>query len=202
MARVNSPIPVRKLAAASDVYARGFHEGNPAGLDGVDADLAADNIADGVTIFGKLGTFVGVLVEDVVGFDLPSTAAGTSGTYYRIGPAIAPTEDVTLNSLTQTYAALSRAIGTVVAYGKASDTNKLKLRLFMGGVQVAESSAFAATNTEFKVVQGTRALSGSVECTAVIHNYDASITRYLYTIVSTPNASPYGVILTVGSIKI
>lgn len=60
MGRVNAPIPVRKIAAGADTYKRGFHKGDPGGLDAIDTDLAAGNIKKDVVIFGVTGVHVDV----------------------------------------------------------------------------------------------------------------------------------------------
>lgn len=49
--------PLKAIVAANDNYEAGYHKGNPGGLDAIDTDLAPGNIKQGVTIFGKLGTY-------------------------------------------------------------------------------------------------------------------------------------------------
>lgn len=56
LAIINAKPPLKEIVAASDAYPKGWHEGNPGGLDAIDTDLAAGNIKDGIIIFGKLGT--------------------------------------------------------------------------------------------------------------------------------------------------
>ncbi len=96
MGRVSAKVPIRKLASTDDVYDRGFHKGNPGGLDAVDTDLAAANIKDGVTIFGFLGTFASVPHDIAVAHDTdpfvsayPWTPGGGFGAKYA-DPAAKP----------------------------------------------------------------------------------------------------------------
>ncbi len=170
MGRVNSPIPVRKLAAGNDTYQRGFHKGNPSGLDAVDADLAVGNIADGVTIFGKLGTYTGgALVEDLVA-KAEGTINDTESGGYRAKMLITTGQDYTVATTTPTFAAGSLAAGVGCCPNRTSTGTVMKLRLYMGGVQVAES-AYYSTSGDFFMLVATRALSGAQEIKTVLHNY-------------------------------
>ena len=56
MGRVSGNVPVRQLLPTTAAYMHGFHKGDPGGLAAIDTDMVAGNIADGVTIFGVLGT--------------------------------------------------------------------------------------------------------------------------------------------------
>ena len=82
MARVNSPIPIRRLAAGNDTYARGFHEGDAGGLDTVDTDLATPNIKSGVNVFGKAGS---TDVRDSTGADAALSDVKNGKTFYAGG---------------------------------------------------------------------------------------------------------------------
>jgi len=86
MGRINSPIPIRKLSATSNEYDRGFHKGNPGGLDAVDTDLATGNIKDGVNIFGKVGTVIPGGTETIETSDQSDIAY--LGTYTPSGEGI------------------------------------------------------------------------------------------------------------------
>jgi len=168
MARINSPIPIRKLSATSDKYDRGFHKGNPGGLDAVDTDLAAGNIKDGVTIFGKLGTFTGgPLVQDVVGENATLDLADTSVTGYKRVDSIDAGGDYIIATKTLTFAANSMAVGVAVIAGYT--VNDMKLQLVMGGVQVAESAGISTNLT--RVCVATRALSGDATTLGRVHNH-------------------------------
>ncbi len=91
MGRINSPIPIRGIVAGNDVYMRGFHRGNPGGLDAVDTDLAVGNIKDGETIFGKLGTYEGAApsITQAVIANNTSTGAGWTSIGSGLVPAAA-----------------------------------------------------------------------------------------------------------------
>jgi len=54
----------QELDAANDTVDEGVYDATT--LDAVDADLAAANIKDGITIFGFLGTLSATLAEDVI----------------------------------------------------------------------------------------------------------------------------------------
>ena len=168
MPRINSSIPVREIAAASDIYNRGYHKGNPGGLDAVDTDLAGGNIKEGVTIFGKLGTYAGeALAEDVVGSAVTLLNGNSSGGFRYFHEAIPQfaTELIATKDLTFDAASMAVAVGytTGMAFGN------MKLQLIMGGVQVAESAEM--DNSVNWIVVGTRALSGLQTCLVQIYNY-------------------------------
>ncbi|MBA7613546.1 hypothetical protein ES703_20797 [subsurface metagenome] len=61
--QLTGTMPTKAIVATSDDYEAGYHEGNPGGLDAIDTDLAPANIKAGVTIFGKLGTYVEAISE-------------------------------------------------------------------------------------------------------------------------------------------
>lgn len=58
-AGLTGTMPTVALAAGSNAYPAGYHAGNAGGQTAVDSDLAAGNIADGITIFGVEGTLAG-----------------------------------------------------------------------------------------------------------------------------------------------
>jgi len=58
--RKTGNMPTVAIVAANDNYPAGYHVGNVGGLEAIDADLAVENIKNGVTIFGKEGTLVGL----------------------------------------------------------------------------------------------------------------------------------------------
>ena len=179
MSRVNSPIPVRKLAAGNDAYTRGFHEGNPGGLDAVDVDLAVGNIADGVTIFGKLGTLAaGALAEDVEGSD-PCTRVtfANSGTYWR--DTVAPNTTVATKTLTFAAGSIAFAAGFMNGHNGGG-----KLRLYMGGVLMQTSAIFHGTDSRNIVLHDFKALSGVQTCyintsVGVIYSYGKTTSSHV-----------------------
>ncbi len=171
MPRWSNAFPTAKIVDTSDDYKEGYHGGNPGGLDAVDTDLAPANIKQGVTIFGKLGTLVGgPLSEDVTGENGCTIApGGGSGWYYmETGPPSGG--DLELASKALTFNANSMAVGGAYFYGLADYSNSVKLRLYMGGVQVAES-IYIPPEVDNVVTTGTRALSGLQTCKAALHGY-------------------------------
>lgn len=56
--QLTGTMPTKAIVAANDLYEAGYHVGNAGGLDAIDPDLAPANIKQGVTIFGKVGTYV------------------------------------------------------------------------------------------------------------------------------------------------
>lgn len=113
------------------------------------------------------------LVEDTSG----SNAAGTlySGNLLAgfAKTMIGAGADVTGATVTPTFAAGSRAVGVAVFKGFAPNANTIKLRLYMGGVDVAESG-YIPISDSMTLVTGSMALSGAKAVEAVMHNYNAS----------------------------
>lgn len=154
-------------------------------LSAVDGDLAPGNIADGVTIFGFLGTFAGgPLSEDIIDIDLGANAGFDLHTTGGVHDDFVGGEsNDTINSLTQVYDPNSMAVAVGFVRGNAEEANSLKAQLIMDGVQVAEGSFFGiiGTNISVTILIGTRALSGSKTVVLQMHNYDVSaVNRYFY----------------------
>lgn len=170
MSRFSGAFPEQKLNPASTAYRKGEHPGNTSGLPGVDADLVAGNIRNGVTIFGVLGTYMSTLTDDIFGSSYCGIATPTLGGYYYALSMNSGT-DLTLATLTQNYAANSRAVGVGVANGQGFATSSIKLRLFMNGVLVAESGYLVPPAITYFVI-GSAALVGSNTCTVIAHNYN------------------------------
>lgn len=168
-------MPIKAIVAGSDLYEEGYHAGDGGGLDAIDTDLAVGNIKKDVVIFGKTGTYEATLVEDVIG-TTPSgvTSDSNAGVSHKTATIPAGTDE-DMASNTQSFAALSRAVAVGWMTFLNVYTSSIKVRLYMGGVQVAES-AFA-TNFSMRIVIGTRALSGSTICKIAAHNYDGSSRR-------------------------
>jgi len=119
------------------------------------------------------GNHTHTLAEDVLGTEFSATstnaATGARRGHYMIGGA-----DETLVTKTLTFAALSRAVA--VGVGSFSVDNAgdfFKIRLFMDGVQMAESGYLGQDNDPIVLV-GTKALSGSKTCYISAHNYSGS----------------------------
>ncbi len=210
MGRVSAKVPIRQLSASNDVYDRGFHQGNPGGLDAVDVDLAAGNIADGVTIFGFLGTLAaGALAED-----LTSEIQSTLGTWFSGGNTQAELRltagtggAATVVTDTKTFDADSIAYTVAFSHGYSQVATIMKLQLVMGGVQVAESGFVSAAGVDHivEMLSATRALSGSQVVMLRVHNYDIQ-TRYYYNLTQgNTNSSPDNIttcFICTGSIKL
>ncbi len=197
MGRVSAKVPIRKLIATDDVYDRGFHKGNPGGLDAVDADLAPANIADGVTIFGKLGILVsGSLAEDTTGSAETAETAGFAGGFWD---SVQVNEETTLATVTPTFDASSMAVAVGHAGCAAATGNKLKVGLYMDGVKVAESGYVPAGVDTNIVLIGTKAMSGATVCKLTVDNPGGNSSLYGGV---KETGSPMHWVIGVGSIKL
>ncbi len=200
MPRVNSPIPVREIAAGSDTYDRGYHKGDSGGLDAVDPDLAAGNIASGVTVFGKAGTYTGGdLAEDVLAYGDSLILGNLNTSYGGRQENIAALSELDMATTTDTYDASCLAVIAGFANARCSWPSVLKLRLYVDGVQRVETAYLSSTVLENFVMQWTQALSGSKTCKIAAYNYDAGTQRRLESAGLTGYALPY--VISVGSVK-
>lgn len=174
--------PLGAIVAANDNYDKGYHEGNPGGLDAIDTDLAPGNIKSGITIFGKLGTLTATLVDDTTGSD-PINQGGAGGGCYSGTVSVAAGGNANIASCTPTFDANSRAVAVAVIGCCGSYADSTKLQVIMGGVQVAESGFTPMCNTcQTMIVVGIRALSGAQACIARFHNYKGTgETLYFFT---------------------
>lgn len=113
------------------------------------------------------------LLQDVIG-DAVTTDTSLDATGSNKQLSVAAGADSDLVSRTLAFAAISRAVaaGFINAYSQAAD--KFKMRLYMAGVQVAESAYMGTTGDTIALV-GTRALSGSQICKIAAHNYDGAL---------------------------
>jgi hypothetical protein len=119
------------------------------------------------------GNHTHTLLEDVKGVGTSVGVSASAGTYLRSSLSIAAGADSPLESKTQTYAPTSRAVGFAYCLGLASAANSLKLRLHMGGVQVAESGFISNIGVTVYNIIATTPLSGSQTVSAALHNYAA-----------------------------
>jgi hypothetical protein len=186
----------KTLSNANETVAAGYYAATT--LSAVDGDLAVGNIKNGVTIFGFLGTYAGTPAEDILGSASTAITDSAAGSQYKAS-SIAASSDLTLATLTQNYAANSRAIATGFQNGAASLANTIKLRIFMDGVQVTES-AYVSDVHGNHIVMGSAALSGSKVCYFSAHNYDAGAARILWT--GSYAAGVVAAMISVGSVKI
>lgn len=114
------------------------------------------------------GNHAHTLVEDVTG-DAPTSWNPT------VVKAVFAGQDKDIDGATKTlaFAAGSRAVGVGGIAGESSAANAIKLRLYMGGVQVAESAFYSTSPLAYWLV-ATRALSGSQITYIALHNYHGS----------------------------
>jgi hypothetical protein len=191
------------LSDANETVNKGVYAATT--LSAVDADLAAANIKSGVTIFGKLGTLAASLAEDILNGAATTFTAAFVDTDpgYSVPLQVNANSDLDLATCTTNFNATSRAVGSGFALGRmdTGSYNKIKLRLYMNGTQVAESGywADATAQVELKTVKGTAALSGSKIVKIALHCYGSldilySISNYAGGVL------PIGVM--VGSIKL
>ncbi len=160
----------KTLNPANETVAAGYYAATT--LSAVDVNLAVGNIKSSVNIFGFVGTYAQSLAEDILGSGQPIDTADQSGSGAVLSTPITAGGDYTCATKTQAYDASSLAVAVGFINQKNDTASQLKLRVFMDGVQVAESAYFSAGNTaQTIIVLGTRALSGSTVCLVKVHNY-------------------------------
>lgn len=187
----------KTLNAANETVAEGYYAATT--LSAVDADLAVGNIKSGVTIFGFLGTFWNTLSQDLVS-SVGAYSVDTSGTYYQRTFAIAATSELELVYQTKTFATNSMAVGGGFALANASAGSALKLRLYMGGIQVAESAYLATAASDLVILVATKALSGSQNVSLRVYNYSGGSVNFISAgNLANGGYAPVGIII--GSIK-
>ena len=198
-ARKTGNLATVALAAGANAYPAGYHAG-AASLTAVDGDLAAGNIADGITIFGVLGTFTGgALVEDIVSGTISTiTTTGTLSRGY-LNQSVTTGTDYDLASDTTTFAADSLAVGVGFCGVETPGSSDFKMRLYMDGVQVAETG-FIASGGATAVIEGTRALSGSTICKVALHNYNVADKNATF-VAGNASGDPIPAAIGVGSVK-
>jgi len=120
---------------------------------------------------------------------------------YRLYPALGDSEELDpFITKTDTFSALSRAVAAAGFIGKETVADNLKMRLYMGGVQVAETG-YLGTSLGLKSVMGDRALSGSQTVKATIKNYSAT-TRYFWMYSYNTGTTLQHPLLIVGSVAV
>jgi len=169
--KLEGTIPTVAIVAANDNYPAGYHVGNVGGLDAIDTDLASGNIKKDVVIFGKTGTLKNSLAEDTLADASTATTGNTSSGYYGF-VNISLDDDITLATVTPTFDASSLAVAIGFAAGLAGVADRIKLRLYMGGVQVTESG-YVSNSYANNIISGTRALSGAQVCHLTMYCYHA-----------------------------
>jgi hypothetical protein len=120
----------------------------------------------------------GTLAEDTES-DVPKTQAQNSsfsGTVYYYAETIAGGGDVTLDTVDVTYAAGALVHCAVFSGVDSYASDVIKLRLFMGGVQMQESAYINSNST--RILRDFKVMSGLQTCSQVLHNYSASGQEY------------------------
>jgi hypothetical protein len=141
----------------------------------------------------------GTLAEDVIGNAATTETCNYSGGGYWYD-SVSGNSDYDLATKTLVFAAVSRAVAVGHILCRADAVNDFKLRLYMGGVQVAETAYIPASAVNRQIV-GTRALSGSQACKIALHNYDGS-SRYIFLGGIDGSGYPVAAAIGVGSIKL
>ena len=139
------------------------------------------------------------LVEDVVASQPSTILTDATESAYYYAAAIPKGGELDLASTTPTFADGSRAAGVAFWCGYLQRPDEGKLRLYMGGVLVAESGLLGSSDSA--VVTGTRALVGAQECKATLYNSNAEFTLF-YRSYNRATGSPIAVGVGVGSIKV
>lgn len=123
------------------------------------------------------------LSDDNNGLQAPIQTT-TAGSFTIYSPSVLSGGDLTLATVTVTFAANSRAVAVGFHSGYAL-ANYFKLRIYMNGVQVSESAYIAASPGTTTILIGTSALSGSNICYLSAYNYGIATAN-----LNTPGASP------------
>ena len=111
--------------------------------------------------------------EDIVGTGVSADTGTTSGGQYKI-QSVTGGADYDVATTTDTYAVGSLAVAVAfIACRESTGTDFKKFRLYMDGVQVAESVYILIAGSVL-VLSATRALSGSTICKCAVHNYDST----------------------------
>lgn len=147
------------------------------------------------------GDHTHTLSDDVTG-DAKTTITGTaSAPFFRADVDVGAGADYDLASKILSFATVSRAVAVGIMAGLGKGADYFKLRLYMGGVQAAES-AFIPTDWDIYSLVGIRALSGSQECKLAVHNYSGASETLRISPVATSSGSPVAAFIGIGSIKI
>ncbi|MBU0791545.1 MAG: hypothetical protein KKC55_13825 [Gammaproteobacteria bacterium] len=126
------------------------------------------------------------------------TAAGGSDNYFK-SIAVAAADDYDVATTTQTFAADTLAGAMAWVHGDASIASQMKLRLIMGGTQVAESGYMPYGDATNLAIAGTWALSGEWDIIARLHNYHVS-TANNWTFATKSTGEPAPAAVAVGSV--
>ncbi|MBA7627944.1 hypothetical protein ES703_35413 [subsurface metagenome] len=198
--QLTGTLPTKAIVAGAETYEEGYHAGNVGGLSTIDTDLAVANIKSGITIFGFLGTLSATPAFDTESTNSPTRSMTGVADHARGRKAIAAGANYTVATITDTYDANSRAVGSAFSHAHTDGINTMKLRLIMDGVQIAESGYIPRYNvvSQTRVITGQKALSGGKTCIAQLHNYSGGID---YFNVTGGSSNTSGFALVVGSVK-
>ena len=192
----------QSLNPANETVSKGVYAATT--LSTVDTDLAVGNIKNGVTIFGFVGTYTGpaTLSQDILGTaNTALAAANAGGSVYQLSVS-GSSDGATLATLAQTYNALSRAVGVgAIAATDSGSANNFKLRLYMDGVQMAESG-FLVTPIVPVVIMATKVMSGLKTCYIAAHNYNGGAVFLNIHGTDATGAGQIAALVAVGSIKL
>ena len=176
---IPAPVPLRTLNPANDTVQAGRYLATT--LSTVDSDLATGNIKETVDIFGKVGTFAGgPPVYDIEGTHTDTDACGTglNSTCYKEKTWSADEGPGSYACFTKTLAAAQSTVlfGFVAGIGYGSGAEKVKLQLYIDGVQVAESGWLVAPAREVDLIGHRDVSSGNRIIKADLYNYTADLT--------------------------
>ncbi len=187
----------KTLNAANQNVEAGYYAATT--LVTVDADFVAAKIKKDVVIFGVTGTFESILAEDLVATGLPGNEDFTGGSWSRYAEGVDATTYVTKATSNENYATSSIAVGSLFFYGEANLASALKIRLYMGGVMVAES-AFVTQAVSTMVLVATRALSGAQDVEGGIYNVSGA-SKFFYVYAESGASRPTPFAVATGSVK-
>ena len=142
----------------------------------------------------------GSLAEDVEGDNTSATNCDSTGTYGNKFLSIVDGADLTMATKTLNFDANSLAFAVGCVNCNASSADALKLRLFMGGVQMQETGFIPDAVTRNDLCRDFKALSGAQTCYISIHNsFGSAVSARFY---SMNTISKIPAMIGVGSVKL
>ena len=193
---------LQTLSTANDTVSKGVYAATT--LSAVDTDLAVGNIKSGVTIFGKAGTFAGgPIVDDIEAAQVTALTATQAGTYFVHYYLLADAEEYEVATKTQSYSANSRAVAVGFMHGSQQFAGNMTAKLYMDGVQMAESGQLVAAGSGSSphMLTGIKALSGSKICKIIVKNTRAG-TNFVYIASGPISGSVAAAGVAIGSVKL
>ena len=142
----------------------------------------------------------GALTEDITADGITTDTGSSPGGKY-LSKSLSATTEYELCTTTDTYAAGSLAVGVAFLGAREVFGDSVKYRLYMDGVQMAESG-FIVVNGSVMVLVATKALSGSTIVKGTVYNYSGSTRTLQYGIAGGGGApAPCPAAVGIGSIK-